>query len=392
MWQGFSLPIDHQPSFQARAIISFLFYTIIMLVLFNLKISRAFSQSLPQPGLDLLNTQPLLEADNLLLPELNSEFNFYRLGKGDGIAVSVLRFPDLNFQATIDLEGNITVPLLGKVPLEGLTLEEAREQIRFGLNRFVVNPTVILTLTNIRPVQVTVIGEVVRPGFYPLNPPAVSSALLVAGGTSQEADLRNLRVRRVLIDGSVLERKIDLLTPLKNGESLPELRLEDGDVVIVPQLDPNDLDYDRELADNSTLSQPQIRIRVLSYPGGGIGAIQLPNGSTFVDAVTSIRPSIIDANLRKIAVIRFDPEQKKAITFYLDGKRAFLGDMSQDMPLRDNDVIVIGRNLIARIAFALNRFTQPFRDILGFLLFFDRLQESADNLFEPGNNNNRNRN
>lgn len=336
----------------------------------------------PWPELDL---QPEIE------PTFESEFDFYRLGPGDGIAVSVQRFPDLSFQASLDLQGNITVPLLGKVSLAGLTLEEAREQIRFGLNRFVIDPTVFLTLTNVRPVQVTVIGEVLRPGFYPLNPPAVSSALLVAGGTSQEADLRNLRVRRVLIDGSVIERTIDLLTPLKNGESSPELRLENGDVVIVPQLDPNDLDYDRALAASSTLAQPQIRIRVLSYPGGGIGSIQLPNGSSFVDAVTAIRPSIIDANLRKIALIRFDPEQQRAITYYLDGKQAFLGDTSQDLPLRDNDVIVIGRNLIARVAFALNRFTQPFRDILGFLLFFDQLQDSADDLFGPDNNNNRNR-
>ncbi|WP_375500705.1 polysaccharide biosynthesis/export family protein, partial [uncultured Nostoc sp.] len=57
----------------------------------------------------------------------------YRLGIGDGISVSVQRFPDLSFQALINPEGNIVVPLLGKVSLQGLTLEEAQEKIRLGL-------------------------------------------------------------------------------------------------------------------------------------------------------------------------------------------------------------------------------------------------------------------
>ncbi|NES73939.1 MAG: polysaccharide export protein, partial [Okeania sp. SIO2D1] len=52
-------------------------------------------------------------------------------------------------------------------------------------------------------------------------------------------------------------------------------------------------------------------------------------------------------------------------------------------PLQDNDVIVVGRTLIAKLTNALNVFTQPFRDVLGFLLFFDSLADSADNLFGP---------
>ena len=51
--------------------------------------------------------------------------------------------------------------------------------------------------------------------------------------------------------------------------------------------------------------------------------------------------------------------------------------------LQDSDVIVIGRNLIGRITYALNTFTQPFRDVLGFTLFFRELGNSATNLFGP---------
>jgi polysaccharide export outer membrane protein len=190
----------------------------------------------------------------------------------------------------------------------------------------------------------------------------------------------------------MIEQQFDLFTPLQNGTGLPELRLQDGDAVVVPRLEVGTTaDYDRTLVARSSIAQPQITIRVLSYPGGGIGNLTLPNGSTFVDALSAIALSPNNANLRRIALIRFDPEQGKAVTQQLDGKSALMGDVSQNVPLQNNDVIVVGRNLVARITYALGSFTQPFRDILGFLLFFDSLRDSAENLFEPGSDSDSNR-
>lgn len=313
-----------------------------------------------------------------LTPEIEevNEFEFYRLGPADAINVIVPRFPDLSFQAQIDLQGNITVPLLGKVSLEGLTLEEAQERIRFGLNRFIIDPRVILTLISRRPVQVTITGEVVRPGFYPLSQPSLSTALLISGGTTQQADLRRVLVRRTLIDGSAIEKEIDLFSPLKNSDPIPDLRLENGDVVIVSQLSPDDVDYDRALIATTNLAEPQITLKLLRYPGG-ISNLTLPNGSTFIDALGAIGANPDISDIRNIALIRFEPKEGRTATYILDGKSALLGDTEQDLLLRNHDVIAVGRTLISRISFALNTITQPFRDILGFLLFFNQL----DNVF-----------
>lgn len=328
---------------------------------------------------DLLAIQSQEFFPENLTPETQAEvdeFDFYRLGPGDGINVVVPRFQDLSFQAQIDLQGNITFPLLGKVPLEGLTLEEAQERIRFGLNRFIIDPTVILTLLNRRPVQVTIAGEVVRPGFYPLAQPSLSTALLISGGTTQQADLREVLVRRTLINGSVIVKKIDLFSPLKNFEPIPDLRLENGDVVIVPQLSPDDRDYDRALIATSNLAEPQIRLKLLRYPGG-ISNLTLPNGSSFIDALGAIGANPDISDIRNIALIRFEPEEGRTVTYILDGKSALLGDTDQNLLLRNHDVIAVGRTLISRISFALRTITQPFRDILGFLLFFNQF----DNVF-----------
>ena len=323
-------------------------------------------------------------------PPASSSFNLYRLGAGDAVGVVVQRFPDLNFQAVIDQDGNITTPLLGKVALQGLTIDQAQEKVRQGVNRYVIDPIVLLALTNQRPVLVTLTGEISRPGVYPVPAPSrISSALLSAGGATQTADLRSVIVRRTLNDGSTLEEKLDLVSPLKNGTALPDLRLQDGDVVVVSKLEPGaDKDYDRGLVARSTLVKPQISVRVLSYARGGLGNVVLPSGSTFLDALTAAAVSPDTSDLRRIALIRFDPIQQKAVSREIDGKKVIMGDLAQNLALEDNDVIVVGRNLVGRVTYALNVFTQPFRDVLGFLLFFRELGNGATNLFGPTNNRN----
>ncbi|MBE9013146.1 polysaccharide export protein [Pseudanabaenaceae cyanobacterium LEGE 13415] len=315
-------------------------------------------------------------------PPVNS-FNLYRLGAGDTISVQVQRFNDLNFQATIDQEGNITAPLLGKVPLQGLTIAQAQERIRQGVNRFVIDPVVFVALTSQRPVLVTITGEIAKPGLYTLSLPRTSAALLLAGGATGRADLRSITIKRPLSDGSMVEEKIDLVTPLQEGTPLPDLKLQDGDVIVIPKISDQDRTYDRALMARSTLVKPQINVRLLSYSSNGLGTLSLPNGSTFLDALTAARPGPDNANLRRIALIRFDSVQQKAVTYNIDARSILSGNMAQNMQLEDNDVIVIGRNLIGRITYALNTFTQPFRDVLGFLLFFRELQNGAETLFGP---------
>lgn len=342
-----------------------------------------------QPQPNSFPTAPLPNALPATPPNTRTPFDLYRLGPGDGIAVNVNRFPDLSFTANVNPEGNITAPLLGTIFVKGLTLEEVQERLRIGFNRYVIDPVVIVNLGAQRPVQVTILGEVAKPGFYPVasGQPRISNALLAAGGATNRADLRAVQVRRTLIDGTVIEQRVDLFTPIANGGQLPDLRLEDGDAIVVPKLNVGeDQDYDRNLVARSTLSKQQITVRVLSYAGNGIGNINLANGSTFLDALTAISPNLENARLKKIALIRFDPEQGKAITKELNGKKALMGDISQNVPLQDNDVIIVGRNLVARVTYALNAFTQPFRDVLGFLLFFREISDSASDLFGPGNN------
>jgi polysaccharide biosynthesis/export protein len=326
------------------------------------------------------------------LPAPPPPFAVYRLGPGDVVSVYVQRFTEFNFQAAVDPEGQITHPLLGKIVMLGLTVEQAQARVRERVDRYIINPVVLLSLSSQRPVQVTVSGQIARPGLYPLQPqsPRVSSVLLAAGGTLEQADLRAIKIRRTLPDGAKLEETVDLFTPLRDGGALPDTRLQDGDALIITKLDPQDTTYDRTLISRSTLVKPKIIVRILSYARGGLGQVSLDNGSTFLDALATSGATPDNANFQKIALVRFDPKLGKAVTLQLDGKKALMGDPTQNLALQDNDVIVIGRNLVGKITYALNVFTQPFRDVLGFLLFFKQLGSSATNLFAPNGSNNGN--
>jgi len=320
----------------------------------------------------------------------NAGFDNYRLGPGDGIFVGVQRFPDLSFPATLDIQGNVVVPLAGTLNLSGLTLDQARDTLYRLYDQYVVNPDVSLILTTQRPVEVTVVGEVPRPGLYPLQAPQLAVALLTAGGSTTLADLRVVQIVRPLQDGTLLSRTVDLFTPLVQGEPIPQVQLQDGDVITVPRLAPEDVEsYDRDLVATSTLARPEITVRVLNRAAGArgiearFGAISLRNGSRFLDAlaVAGVNPDVAAYN--RIAVLRFNPETGSADTIMVDAAAAVRGDLSQNIPLQENDILVVDRNLLARVSYALNTFTQPFRDVLGFLLFFDSLTNAADSLFRP---------
>ncbi|MCX5965791.1 MAG: polysaccharide export protein [Cyanobacteria bacterium] len=315
-----------------------------------------------------------------------SPFSIYRLGPTDVITVYVQRFQDLSFQAAIDQQGKVTHAVLGKISLQGLTIDEAQERVRQAVSRYIINPIVLLSLSTPRPVQVTISGEIAKPGLYPLlqSGGRVSSVLLAAGGTTERGDLRAVKVRRTFTNGTTKEQDIDLYTPLKNGSALPDLRLQDGDVIVIPALDPTKVgDYDRSIVARSTLVKPILTIRILSYARGGLTEVPVPNGSKFVDALAKSGLNPDQANLARVAVIRFDAVQQKAITFEVNGKDALMGDPKQNIALQDSDVIVIGRNFVGRITYALNVFTQPFRDVLGFTLFFRELSKSTSSLFGP---------
>ena len=334
------------------------------------------SQETSPPTFNLDNPPPKSSPIPTFDPVKTPQLNIYRLDTGDGISISVPLYPEFNAVANVDAEGNIIMPIVGRISLTGLTISEVESKIAHELgSRFLKEPPeVIATLTLTRPAQITILGEVVRPGFYGfVAGTPITNILQGAGGSTDRADLRSIVVRRGLRDGTVLEQKVDLYSALINGKQLPPVFLQGGDTIVVSQLQPGeDKNYDQSLVARSTLPQQAINVRVV-FPqntGTSLRNLVLPNGSTFTDAVASLPASQPLLLKREVALFRFDPDKGRVVSQSLNARELILANSSQNVPLKDEDVIVVSRTLIGKVFNGFNVITRPIRDFFSFRRFF----------------------
>ncbi|HEY6134252.1 MAG TPA: polysaccharide biosynthesis/export family protein, partial [Rubrivivax sp.] len=110
----------------------------------------------------------------------------YRLAAGDSIRVFVYQNPDLSMELRLTEAGTVSFPLLGTVSLVGLTVTQAERRIADGLlnGKFVNKPQVSVMVSQVRGNQVSVLGQVGRPGRFPLETGEVrlTDLLATAGG------------------------------------------------------------------------------------------------------------------------------------------------------------------------------------------------------------------
>lgn len=159
------------------------------------------------------------------------------MGTGDSIRITVFQNPDLTTEARISALGTVRLPLLGAVPVAGLTTDQAALQIATRLRdqQVLREPEVTVTLMQLRSRQVSVLGQVGRPGRYPLEEAGqrVVDMIAQAGGITGSGDETVTLLRRR--DGQsqklvfALQDLYDANTP---GGSL---LLESGDTILVPR-------------------------------------------------------------------------------------------------------------------------------------------------------------
>lgn len=160
----------------------------------------------------------------------------YRLGPGDEVIIEIWGASEERLRQTISPEGNIVVEQLGPIFLNGMTIDEANDHLR-GLFAYKYagidegETDINLTLGGIRTIQVNILGEVSTPGTYRLSPfSTVFHAIYRSGGVSGIGSLRNIQVLR---NGRKIAT-VDLYDFLFGGDSNDNLRLQEGDVIIVP--------------------------------------------------------------------------------------------------------------------------------------------------------------
>jgi polysaccharide export outer membrane protein len=159
----------------------------------------------------------------------------YRLAAGDMIRISVYQSADLTLETRLTEAGTISYPLLGSVALAGLTISEAEKRIADGLRsgNFVKQPQVSIAVQQVRGNQVSVLGQVGKPGRYPLETGNVqlTDMIATAGGiVGTGADQIVVVGTR---NGQPYRVEIDLPSVFGPNRRANDLMLQNGDVIWV---------------------------------------------------------------------------------------------------------------------------------------------------------------
>jgi protein involved in polysaccharide export with SLBB domain len=167
---------------------------------------------------------------NLQLPTPQN----YILAAGDELLIDVFGFSEASYRLKVSPEGFIRIPLVGPIPVNGLSIEQAKKNIINKLATTVYTniksgrTKVDINLVGIRSIKVTIIGEATYPGTYTL--PSVASvynALYACSGLNANGSFRNIQVVR----NNITVAKIDVYDYLINGSKKNDITLKDNDVI-----------------------------------------------------------------------------------------------------------------------------------------------------------------
>jgi polysaccharide export outer membrane protein len=168
-------------------------------------------------------------------PALVATQTDYRIHAGDLLLVGVYDDPKMPpIPVTVTPDGKFSFPLIGILMAGGKTPEQLRVEMETKLRKFVAEPVVTVTVTEVKGNVAYVIGQVTKPGAIVMNPAVnVLQALSIAGGGNPYAKLDSIIVIRNSAAGQrIMNFRYGQVSSGKNLEQ--NVQLESGDVVVVP--------------------------------------------------------------------------------------------------------------------------------------------------------------
>ena len=175
-------------------------------------------------------------------PVLIGEARPYTLGNEDVLQVTVRNQPDFSGNFIVGPDGMIQYTFVGDILAAGLTKYQLKEILKRELERFVKAPEVSITIASYRSKNVFILGEVARPGKYPMEGDSIPlrDAIAIAGLPTREAALRRVYVIKFNAEKAT-HKKVDLFALLYRGRLKYNLNLIAGDIVVVPSTVPSEI-------------------------------------------------------------------------------------------------------------------------------------------------------
>lgn len=272
--------------------------------------------------------------------------NNYLVGPDDELVIQVYGQSEASYKLTVSPDGNITIPNVGPIAVQGLPIQAASQKIKSRLQSTIYSALssgatkLQVTLGNIRSIKVVVTGQAKKPGVYTVSSLATAFNLLyLCGGPNFEGSYRDIHVVR---NGKVIQ-KIDLYTFLAGGNSMGNILLSENDVIHIPY-------QQRRVQLEGEIKQPgffeastkESLAKILEYAGGF-------TDSAFKKHVTVLRNNGFEREVKVIpasqlssytitggeivTIEKIDDEIKNRVSIYGAVKRPGLYDIANSKTL-----------------------------------------------------------
>ncbi len=154
----------------------------------------------------------------------------YIIGAEENLTIEVWKEPNLSRTVLVRRDGKISLPLLGEVQAGGLTPEDLTVSLTAALSKYMTSPNVIVSVSAVNSKKYFIIGQVEKPGSYPLVlPTTVLQALAIAGGFKDYADLKNIKILR-----GTKRLRFNYKDFVNGKDEAQNILLESGDQLIIP--------------------------------------------------------------------------------------------------------------------------------------------------------------
>lgn len=324
--------------------------------------------------------------------KIQKEFNFsvdkvgskYTLDSGDSILINFIGITRFNGVYTINPEGNIFLPEINRLYARNFTIEGLEKKLNEVYEEFIFNPEITVSIQSYRPVNVYIRGAVRKPGLYTFKTgslksqniyqtntnknltnfvqgsgtkvPRIFDAIRKANGFTSDADLTNLTVIRNNSSsegGGKIFTELNLLSLFLNGDQNQNIRLFDGDNILVKKGD----SINKQIVElNRSNVSPEF---ITVYLSGNIvqsGRKEINQGSSLLQAIASAGGK--KKLTGKVYFIRFEPDGEIIKRKFILDDDAPAGSYKNPL-LYDGDIINIERSLLGKTTSILNEISNP---------------------------------
>ena len=258
----------------------------------------------------------------------------YLLGSQDVVTIHASNAPDLSDKPfRLDADGELKLPMVGRIHAGGLTAEELEAEISKRLKVYLEEPEVTVSITEFRSQPVSILGAVSSPGVHQLEGrKTLVEILAVAGGLRPDAGPA-VKITRRLEYGRI---------PLPGAVDDPTHQFSIAEVQLKSVLEAKNPEYNILIRPHDVISVPRAEMVYVIGEVGHAGALPLSEGDSLsvLEAVSSSGGMLRTAAVSHARILRPVPGQQKRSEVVVDFKKIMAGQ-SADIPLLAGDVLVV---------------------------------------------------